>query len=191
MTTLLRSRLHLTGNSTTATSRNRGPARGAGIQWIRELQPPAAASRLMEIIKDDERPPPPQVGIAILETFAENCERVCPAPDKVHLIHFDRIFRRAVERWFRNMDDTPERTWEKIKADYRALYQAAGADFDRLPHQDGFDALHDLARLTLGIAHFPDRQEKRLKALAQTAETLASRRSTARSPAIASESIQP
>ncbi|MCY4502861.1 MAG: hypothetical protein OXE57_15020 [Alphaproteobacteria bacterium] len=167
-----------------------GPGARAGIQWIRERKPPAYASRLMEIIEDDELVPP-RVGIAILETFAENCERACPAPDKVHLIDFDRIFRRAVECWFRHMHDTPERTWEKIKADYRRMYEAAGGDFNLIPGQDGFDALHRLVRQTLGAAHFPDRQEIRLRALAQTVETLASRRSTARSPAITSESIKP
>ncbi len=144
----------------------------------------------MDIIKND-RLVPPRVGIAILETFKADCERACPAPDKTHLIDFDRIFRRAVERWFRHMDDTPERTWEKIKADYGRMYEAAGGDFNLIPRQDGFDALHRLIRQTLGAAHFPDRQEKRVRALARTIETLADRRSAARSPAIAPESIQP
>lgn len=167
-----------------------GPGARAGIQWIRELKPPAYASRLFDIIKND-RLVPPRVGIAILETFEADCERACPGPDKTHLIDFDRIFRRAVERWLRNMDDTPERTWDKLKADYRRMYEAAGGDFNLIPRQDGFDALHRLIRHTLGAAHFPDRHENRLKALAQTVETLASSPPTIRSSANTSESIQP
>lgn len=167
-----------------------GPGARAGIQWIRDLKPPAHASRLMEIVQN-ERLVPSQVGIAILETFEANCERACLAPDQVHLIDFDRIFRRAVERWFRHMDDTPERTWEKLKADYRRLYEAAGADFGLIPHQDGFDALHSLVRLTSGTAHYPDAQERRFTALARTLETLAAHRSDSRSPQNTQESIRP
>ena len=167
-----------------------GPGAKAGVQWIRDLKPPSHASQLMKLIENRDRVPPP-VAIAILETFTGNCERACPAPDKAHLINFDPIFRRAVERYLRNTDDTPERTWEKIKADYRSLYEAAGADLNRVPHQDGFKAFHDLVRLTLGTAHYPDRQEGRLTALARTIETLAARRTTAGTPANTPESIQP
>ena len=167
-----------------------GPGATAGIQWIRNLKPPSHAARLMNLIKDEENIPS-QVGIAILETFEDNCERSCPAPNEAHLINFDRIFRRAVERWLRNMDDTPERTWERIKAEYRRLYDAAGGDFDRLPHQAGFDALGRLVRLALGTAHYPDRQEDRIQALSQTIATLAARHAQATAPPTTSESLPP
>ena len=167
-----------------------GPGATAGLQWLRELKPPSTASRLMNLIKDDNLVPP-RVGIAILETFEASCEHACPGPDQAHLVNFDRIFRRAVERWLRNMDDTPERTWERIKAEYRRLYEAAGGDFGRLPHQDGFDALDRLVRLALGTAHYPDRQEDRIQALARTIGTLARHRVPAAPPPTTSESPQP
>lgn len=167
-----------------------GPGGRAGIQWIRDLRPPAYASRLMQIIEND-RLVPPRVGIAILETFEAACERACPGPDKAHLIDFDLVFRRAVERWFRHMDDTPERTWETLKAEYRRIYEAAGADIARIPEQDGFDALCKLVRQTAGAAHYPDKQEHRFRALATTIETLAALRANGRSPNNTRESIQP
>ncbi|MYE23498.1 MAG: hypothetical protein F4Y01_06095 [Gammaproteobacteria bacterium] len=167
-----------------------GPGATAGLQWLRELKSPSTASRLMNLIKDNNLIPRP-VALAIFETFEDSCERACPGPDQARLIDFDRIFRRAVERWLRNMDDTPERTWDTIKADYSSLYAAAGGDFDRLPQQDGFDALDRLVRLALGTAHYPDQHEDRIQALAQTIATLAARRAQATPPPTTSESLPP
>ena len=74
------------------------------------------------------------------------------------------------------MDDTPERTWDKIKADYAAVFEAAGGNVNQVPYQDGYPALHDLARRASDTAHYPDRQEDKLSALLDTLDTCAERK---------------
>ena len=79
----------------------------------------------------------------------------------------------AAEQHFRTITDTPENTWETIKADYATLFETAASNLAGLPYQEGFEDLHAFARKAFDAAHYPDRQEGKLKALVHTLDTCA------------------
>lgn len=82
----------------------------------------------------------------------------------------------VLERPARTMTDTPERAWDRIKADYAAVFEAAGGNLNAVPYQDGYPALHELAQNAADTAHYPDRQADKLKALLDTLDLCAARK---------------
>ena len=113
----------------------------------------------------------PSARRAIIKTFEDMCDRVRAETGAIDRSQTERLLRRAAEQHFRTMDDTPGNTWETIKTDYAALFQAAGGNPAGLVYQEGFNDLHDLTRKAFDAAHYPDRQEDRLKALLHTLDT--------------------
>ena len=84
--------------------------------------------------------------------------------------------RPAIERRRQTMQDTPERAWDRIKTDYAAVFEAAEGNVNAVPYQDGYPALHELARNAADTAHYPDHQEDKLRALLDTLDTCAARK---------------
>ena len=113
----------------------------------------------------------PQDRRAIIKTFEDMGDRARAEGGHIDRSQTERLLKRAAEQHFRTMTETPENTWETIKADYAALFQAAGDNLAGLVHQEGFEDLHYLTRKALDTAHYPDRQEDKLKALLHTLDT--------------------
>ena len=155
-------------------------ARNAGNQshaaaWMSAQDKSTPAGRLLADLADPDKTDP-AAGRAIVRTFEANCRRAGPGPDTAETLPFERILRRSVEQHRRTMDDTPERTWDRIKADYAAVFEAAGGNFNAVPYQDAWSALHERVRMASDAAHYPDNREEKLKALLYTLDTCAERK---------------
>ena len=72
--------------------------------------------------------------------------------------------------------ENPDRTWEKIKADHAAIFQAAGNRACLLPYQEGFDDFRGLLSAAIEAEHHPEQHGPRLNALRDTLDTEAGRR---------------
>ena len=70
--------------------------------------------------------------------------------------------------------ETPERAWERIKADYRSLHDAAGGKTALLPDQEGFEAFRSLVVTVTGARHYPSKQTEKIRALRETLDKLGS-----------------
>ena len=69
--------------------------------------------------------------------------------------------------------ETPELAWERIKADYRSLHDAAGQEHALLPDQEGFEALRSLVVTVTDAGHYPEQQTEKIRALRETLDKLA------------------
>lgn len=145
------------------------------VSWAIAQDKSTPAGQLLADLSDPAKIDP-NSSRAIMRTFEGNCERARAASPNGQAVNFERILRRAIERHRKTMDDTPERTWEKIKADYAAVFDAAGGNLNQVPYQDGYPALYDLTQRAVKAAHFPDRQEDKLKGLLATLDTCAERK---------------
>ncbi|MYE23499.1 MAG: hypothetical protein F4Y01_06100 [Gammaproteobacteria bacterium] len=145
------------------------------VSWALAQDKSTAAGRLLADLSDPDKIDP-TAARAIIRTFEANCERAEANADPAGTPAFERILRRSIEQHRKTMDDTPERTWDRIKADYAAVFEAAGGNVNQVPYQDGYPALHDLARQAKAAAHYPDRQEDKLSALLDTLDTCAERK---------------
>ena len=68
--------------------------------------------------------------------------------------------------------ETPERAWERIKADYRSLHDAAGGKTALLPDREGFEAFHSLVVTVTDARHYPSKQTEKIRALRETLDKL-------------------
>lgn len=145
------------------------------VSWALARDKSTPAGRLLAELSDPGKIDP-AAARAIIETFEADCERATANADAAETPAFERILRRSIEQHRKTMDDTPDRTWDRIKADYAAVFEAAGGNVNQVPYQDGYPALHDLARRTRDAGHYPDRQEDKLSALLDTLDTCAERK---------------
>ena len=140
------------------------------VSWAIAQERSTPAGRLLSYLSDPDEVPPAAKS-AIFRTFETMCDEVSTRPGAIESSQYERLLKRAAERHLQTMTDTPLDTWEKIKADYAALFDAAGSDVNALPYQEGFPALHALVRNAVDAAHYPDRQEQRIQALLDTLNT--------------------
>lgn len=140
------------------------------VSWAIAQDKSTPAGRLLSYLSDPDEVSPAD-SRAVFRTFETMCERVSTRPGAIDSSQYERLLRRAAERHLQTMTHTPLETWDKIKADYAALFEAAGNDIDALPYQEGFPALRALVRNAVDAAHYPDRQEHRIQALLATLDT--------------------
>ncbi len=145
------------------------------VSWAIAQDKSTPAGKLLARLSDPAKIDPDS-SRAIMRTFEGNCERAQAASPNGQAVNFERILRRAIERHRKTLDDTPERTWDSIKTGYAAVFEAAGRNINQVPYQDGYPALHDLTQRAADAAHYPDRQEDKLKALLATLDTCAQRK---------------
>ena len=69
--------------------------------------------------------------------------------------------------------ETPGLAWERIKADYLSLHDAAGQELALLPDQEGFEALRSLVATVVTGRHYPEQQMEKIQALRETLDRLA------------------
>ena len=143
--------------------------------WTIAQDKSTPAGRLLADLSNPQKIAPTS-SRAIMRTFEADCERAEAACENGQTLNFERILRRAIERQRQTMQDTPERTWDKIKAGYAAVYEAAGANVNKVPYQDAYPALHELVRNAADTAHYPDHHEARFRALLNTLDTCAERK---------------
>lgn len=143
--------------------------------WMLAQDKSTPAGQLLARLSDPDEVAPAD-SRAIVRTFEDMCERVSAVPGAIDSSQYERLLKRAAEQHFRTMTDTPENTWEKIKEDYRALFETAGGDVNALPWRDGFADLRSLVRNAVEAAHYPDSQEDRIGALLATLDTQDRRR---------------
>ena len=140
------------------------------VSWAIAQDRSTPAGQLLSYLSDPDEVPE-AVKSAIFRTFETMCDEVSTRPGAIDSSQYERLLKRAAERHLQTMTDTPLDTWENIKADYAALFEAAGNDINALPYQEGFPALRDLVRSAVDAAHYPDRQENKLQALLDTLNT--------------------
>ena len=140
------------------------------VSWAIAQDRSTPAGRLLSYLSDPDEVPE-AVKSAIFRTFETMCDQVSTRPGAIDSSQYERLLKRAAERHLQTMTDTPLDTWDKIKADYAALFKAAGNDIDALPYQEGFPALRARVRNAVDAAHYPDRQEQRIQALLATLDT--------------------
>ena len=140
------------------------------VSWAIAQDRSTPAGRLLSYLSDPDEVSPAD-SRAIFRTFETMCDQVSTRPGAIEPSQYERLLKRAAERHFQTMTDTPENTWEQIKADYSAVFDAAGGNHSALPYQEGFPALRALVRNAVDAAHYPDRQEQRIQALLVTLDT--------------------
>ena len=140
------------------------------VSWAIAQDRSTPAGQLLSYLSDADEVSPAD-SRAIFQTFETMCDEVSTRPGAIESSQYERFLKRAAEQHLQTMTDTPLDTWEKIKADYAALFEAAGSDVNALAYQEGFPALRALVRNAVDAAHYPDRQEQRIQALLVTLDT--------------------